>query len=122
MRSLVGEDFYTCQNCAEFPERYALLGHDGQPQLWAENAITKAPLAMCPVRTFQLAPEHLRNEITRMQVQYYPLYKRGHLLAGGGVEDQPAKYMDYMLLLEATENRWEAAYMKAKAEESNSDG
>lgn len=54
------------------------------------------PLQCCPVRTLQLAPPALLQEVTRHLTEYYPLYEAGHLLVAGGVADQPARYLDYM--------------------------
>lgn len=80
-----------------------MLGHDGPPtQPWTRNLITDAPLTECPLRTLlrarQTQPE-VMAEYDRYLTTYYPLYQDGHLLVEGGIENQPARYLDYMLAI-----------------------
>jgi hypothetical protein len=76
-----------------------LLGHDGPPAgpAWKENLVDKKPLERCPVRSLQLADKALVAEVHRHVNEYYPFYEDGYLLSAGGVADQPARYIAYML-------------------------
>lgn len=81
-----------------------LLGHDGPPGgLWRNNMVTGEPLQRCPRRDELEAPEEMGREVSRMRLEYYPLFRRGHLLRAGGLEDQPALYLDHMTLLDGYE-------------------
>jgi hypothetical protein len=81
-----------------------MLGCDGTKptQPWTENLITGEPLTECPLRTIRhlraTEPE-LMAEYDRYLTTYYPLYLDGHLLVEGGIADQPARYLDYMLAI-----------------------
>jgi hypothetical protein len=85
----------------------AQLGHDGPPTSpWQENLITGTKLTECPLRTLLRVWDDdppLAAEFDRHLVTYYPLYRDGHLLTGGGVSDQPAKYLDYMIAIRSME-------------------
>lgn len=121
MQATFNETFYTCRHCAEYPERYAQLGHDREPELWQTNSITKAPLKLCPIRRLQLAPESMQLEINRMLGFYYPMFKAGHLPMAGGLHDQPARLMDYMQLIQRLESMRELESLKAAREERSND-
>jgi hypothetical protein len=78
-----------------------MLGHDGPPEaFWRENLITGKPLHRCPVRTQQLADPTLMREIDTMRLELYPAWQQGHLLTAGGIEDQPARYLEFMRLFD----------------------
>jgi hypothetical protein len=85
----------------------AQLGHDGPPiSPWRENLLTGEPLKECPLRTLLRARDDtpaLAEELDRHLDTYYPLYRDGHLLEAGGVGDQPARYLDYMIAIRSTE-------------------
>lgn len=69
----------------------------------------------CPVRALQLEYEHnpkLAGEIDRYTSTYYPAYIAGHLIATGGVGDQPARYLDIINLVDSIEHQVEAKAMK----------
>ena len=104
-RARVGPEFYDCGTCD--PGRQVLLGHDGPPMgLWRSNMITGAPLRECPIRTMlrtREADPRLSREIERMRLEYFPLFRQGHLLAAGGVAAQPARYLEYMRELSAAD-------------------
>lgn len=80
-----------------------MLGHDGPPEsYWRENLITDAPLALCPLRTLQLARESdpiLSREVERYDQTLYPAWRDGHLLVKGGIGDQPARYLEIINLV-----------------------
>jgi hypothetical protein len=86
----------------------AQLGHDGPPTSpWRENLLTDAPLTECPLRTLLRARDdtpELAAEFDRHLGTYYPLYRDGHLLVAGGVGDQPARYLDYMITTRSMED------------------
>lgn len=84
------------------------LGHDGAPVMIRENVITGAPLARCPMRDLLEADPALSAEIGRMQYEYFPMFKLGHLLEDGGLANQPARYVDYMRHLHALDRRVQA--------------
>lgn len=44
----------------------------------------------------------------RHRDEYYPLFKKGHLLEEGGIADQPARSMDLLRTWEALEQRSES--------------
>ena len=83
------------------------LGHDGPPTAyWSENLLTGATLTECPLRTILRAWDTdpaLAAEFDRYLGTYYPLYQDGHLLEAGGVSDQPARYLDYIVAIRSTE-------------------
>lgn len=97
-RRLGGKELYDCESCRIRPALYQMLGHDGPPtQYWKENLIDGKPLERCPVRSLQLADPSLVAEINRHVNEYYPFYEDGHLLVAGGIADQPARTVTYML-------------------------
>jgi hypothetical protein len=97
-RSLGGKELYDCESCAKRPALYAILGHDGPPtQYWKENLIDGKSLERCPLRSLLLADPQLVAEINRHVNEYYPFYQDGHLLVSGGISDQPARTVAYML-------------------------
>lgn len=96
-RSLGGKELYDCESCALRPALKRMLGHDGPPEaFWRENLLTGKPLERCPVRTLLLADPHLVGEMETYRAELWPLWEKGLLLAAGGIEDQPARYLDYM--------------------------
>jgi hypothetical protein len=103
----------------------AQLGHDGPPRWpWRENLINEQPLAECPLRTLLRAREEtpdLSAELDRYVDTYYPAYRDGHLLVKGGISDQPARYLDIVIAMRATEaavNRKEAAQQRRQDQEA----
>jgi hypothetical protein len=96
------------------------LGHDGPPtNLWTRNLLTDEPLALCPVRTLQLAREASSRhvaEVDRYVDRYYPAYEDQHLLVAGGIADQPARYVELIQLVRAIDRETEAKYHKITAE------
>lgn len=81
-----------------------MLGHDGPPTaLYRDHLLTGKPLERCPLRTIQLANPHLSGEIETYRRELWPLWEKGHLLAAGGVEDQPARYLDMMREFDRTQ-------------------
>jgi hypothetical protein len=98
-RRLGGEELYDCESCRIRPGLYQILGHDGPPigTMWRENLIDGKPLERCPLRTLQLADPLLVAEINRHVNEYFPFYEDGHLLVAGGISDQPARSIAYML-------------------------
>lgn len=98
---------YNCDFCEKNPGMKLQLGHDGPPTSpWTENLLTGEPLTECPLRTllraWDTAPQ-LAAELDRYLGTYYPLYQDGHLLEAGGVSDQPARYLDYIVAIRSTE-------------------
>jgi hypothetical protein len=95
-KSLGGQQWYDCSECAKNPAYLTILGHDGppSPQLWTKNLITDEPLTLCPVRTMLLAPDAQLAEVNRYVDSYFPAYQDGHLLVAGGLADQPARYVE----------------------------
>ena len=89
-----------------------MLGHDGPPtQFYRENILTGEPLARCPVRSEQLADPALRREVEHHRLTLFPPYRdHGALPVAGGVLDQPARSLDYLLALRAFDQRVEAKY------------
>lgn len=122
-RAKIGPDFYDCSACEKDPSKKVLLGHDGPPLgLWQTNTFTEAPLTECPMRTILRAREtspRIAREVDRMQYEYLPLYKDGHLLVAGGVAEQPARYLAFMRELAMTEKLFQlkARPVAAGAEE-----
>lgn len=102
-RRLGGETIYDCSACEQNPGLKQQLGHDGPPEgFWRENLITDQPLARCPLRDLlevQRTEPARWAEFTRHADVYYPAYLDGHLLKGGGMSSQPARYLAYMLAL-----------------------
>lgn len=97
-RRLGGKELYDCESCRIRPALYGMLGHDGPPTMyWKENLIDGKPLERCPLRTILLADPSLVSEMTRHVNDYYPFYEDGHLLVAGGISDQPARSIQYML-------------------------
>jgi hypothetical protein len=95
-----------------------ILGHSAPPvNLWTENLLTDEPLALCPLRTLQLAddtdPARAR-EAARYMDQYYPAYRDHHLLVAGGIADQPARYLELIRLVGAIDREMEAKYLEVK--------
>lgn len=80
------------------------LGHDGPPrQYWRENLVTGEPLERCPMRTIQLLGESdpsLVAEVEGVRTQLYPLFRRGYLPRSGGVEDQAARTLALLVMLD----------------------
>lgn len=80
-----------------------LLGHDGPPQsFWRENLATGVELLECPLRTVIRAREtspEVAEQVARDIDVYFPAYRDGHLLTGGGIADQPARYVESMMLI-----------------------
>lgn len=75
-----------------------MLGHDKQPTAyWKENLLTGEKLERCPLRTIQLADPTLVSEMRRHVNEYFPFYEDGHLLVAGGISDQPARTLGYIL-------------------------
>jgi hypothetical protein len=92
-----------------------MLGHDGPPEaFWRENLITGKPLERCPVRTQQLASPNLMREIDVMRVELYPGWQQGHLLAAGGLEDQPARYLEFMRLFDVMRTLVDKKYLELR--------
>lgn len=102
-RATSGPEFYTCAHCAKVPMLKQLLGHDGEPQLHRKNLVTGQPLTICPIRSLERAEESnplLYAEVERAQFQLYPAYRdHGILPTAGGMYEQPARTMDYLMLL-----------------------
>ena len=108
-----GDHLYNCEHCYENEGYLTLLGHDGPPQgLWDKNLIDGRPLERCPMMDLISAAPEKRREITIMRTELYPLYREGHLLEGGGVADQPARYMEFMREFDGVATASEAAYHK----------
>lgn len=81
-----------------------MLGHDAPPtSFWKENLITRKPLERCPLRTLILAKASLVHELQVYRTELWPLWERGHLMSAGGVEDQSARYIDYMREFDLTQ-------------------
>lgn len=117
-RRLGGEELYSCESCALRPALKTMLGHDGPPtSYWRENLVNGEKLERCPVRTLQLADPQLDAEVTRHVAEYFPFYDDGHLLAKGGIADQPARYLAYM-----SEIRRLRAVVNMKYTELNEEG
>jgi hypothetical protein len=77
-----------------------MLGHDGPPTgpAWKENLVDgEATRALSGPDSPARRPEQLVAEIHRHVNEYYPFYEDGHLLSAGGISDQPARYIAYML-------------------------
>ena len=88
-----------------------ILGHDGPPtQYWKENLIDGKPLERCPLRTILLADPNLVSEMTRHVNEYFPFYEDGHLLVAGGISDQPARSIAYMLEIKRVRQTVDARY------------
>lgn len=75
-----------------------MLGHEGPPTAyWKENLVDGTKLERCPMRSLLLADPELVAEINRHVNEYFPFYEGGHLLVAGGISDQPARWVAYML-------------------------
>lgn len=104
---------YDCESCERRPALKVMLGHDAPPTtLYTKNLIDEKPLERCPLRTLQLADQSLVAEIHRHLNEYYPFYEDGHLLVDGGVSDQPARSMAYMLEIRRLKNVLDARFQK----------
>lgn len=87
------------------------LGHDGPPRMmWRQNLLSGKPLARCPLRDMLEAPAAMLDELTRHRDVLLPHYKAGHLLARGGIAEQPARYLDFMTELMAIERTSQALF------------
>ena len=97
-RRLGGKELYDCRECGKNPALLEQLGHDGPPtNYWRENLITDEPLKRCPLRDLLQAHDHnpeLAAEVDRYVGIYMPAYRDGHLLVGGGIADQPVRYLE----------------------------
>jgi hypothetical protein len=88
-----------------------MLGHDGPPTaFWKENLIDGTPLERCPLRSLQLADPELVAEINRHVNEYFPFYEDGHLPVAGGISDQPARTIAYMLEIKRDQQLVELKY------------
>jgi hypothetical protein len=118
-RRLGGVELYDCSSCALRPALYSILGHDGPPlgTMWKENLIDGKPLERCPVRTLQLADGQLVSEINRHVNQYYPFYEDGHLPVAGGISDQPARTVAYLLEIRRLKGVIDAKHAEVMGEE-----
>jgi hypothetical protein len=98
-----------------------ILGHSAPPvNLWTENLLTDQPLALCPLRTLQLADETdpaRTREVARYMDHYYPAFRDGHLLVGGGIAEQPARYLELIQLVRRVNDEMEAKYLKLRPKE-----
>lgn len=110
---------YDCAHCERNPGLKSALGHDGPPTLYPSNLVTGEKFTRCPVRTIQLtraADPALVEEVERHRVELYPLYRdKGLLIAGGGVGDQPNRYMAYMETIAALEASAKAVWDREHA-------
>jgi hypothetical protein len=98
-----------------------MLGHDGPPEsFWRKNLLTGKPLERCPVRTLQLATPHLVDEIEALRTEIWPLWEKGLLLSAGGIEDQSARYLDYMREFDLTQRMVEAKAKEIASSEADS--
>lgn len=85
------------------------LGHDGPPVgIYTRNLLTDEPLTRCPLRQLQLDPDQggVRELFTHRET-LHPLYRRGVLLAGPSLADQPARYVAWMQEFDALDARSE---------------
>lgn len=125
-RALTDPSFYDCTACERNPGRKVQLGHDGPPlQFWRENLITGEKLEECPMRAMlriREAEPRLVRELERMRLEYFPLYRDGHLLVAGGVTEQPARYLGYMRELSAMERLVEGKINSLKAKNDSDPG
>jgi hypothetical protein len=53
----------------------------------------------------QLAPRALTEEINRYVDSLYPAYESGFLLVGGGIAEQPNRYVELVQLVGRTERK-----------------
>lgn len=101
-----------------------MLGHDGPPTYyWRENLISGEQLAECPLRTAlrsEASDPALIREIERHQTVYLPAYDAGHLLVGGGISKQPARYLAFMNTLTALREKQQTRYAELTAPTSES--
>ncbi|HEY7195512.1 MAG TPA: hypothetical protein VH439_17345 [Gemmatimonadales bacterium] len=97
-----------------------MLGHDAPPtNFWRENLLTRAPLPECPVRTmlrYEETRPQLMQELARHISRYAP-YERGVLLVAGGLDDQPARYLDFMEVIDRSTQARETRYLELIREE-----
>jgi hypothetical protein len=104
------------------PDLLESLGHDGPPKaIWFENLVTEEPIEICPLRAIQLAAPSLREELWRMEQQWFPLYEKSNMLVAGGIEDQPARWLDWMQAIERMNNLSELRYLELTSPERDSD-
>jgi hypothetical protein len=97
-----------------------MLGHDGPPEaFWRENLLTGKPLDRCPVRTLQLADPALTREMDMMRLEVYPAWQQGHLLSAGGIEDQSARYLEFMRTFDTTKHLVQLKHNELRPEESS---
>jgi hypothetical protein len=112
-RRLGGKELYDCESCAKRPALYEMLGHDGPPSaLYKESLIDGEKLERCPLRTLLLADPELVAEINRNVNEYYPFYEDGHLLTDGGISNQPARYIAYMLEIKRLSGQVEMKHLE----------
>lgn len=81
-------------------------------------------LTRCPVRDMLDVEEKTPKlwATFRQYVDvYHPLYERGFLLVAGGVEDQPAHYLDGMVHIDMVERAQLARQMEIEAENEKRD-
>jgi hypothetical protein len=113
-RRLGGDVFYDCDSCKARPAMYEMLGHDKAPTAyWKENLVDGKKLERCPLRSLQLADSSLVQEMSRHVNEYYPFYEDGHLLVAGGISDQPARTMAYMLEIRRLWNIVDEKYLQS---------
>lgn len=92
-----------------------MLGHDGPPQgAFRKNLLTGEPLALCPIRSLQLAERRdprLMREVETVRTELFPPYRdHGLLPLAGGVLDQPARTMDMLRLFGAYDKLADVRY------------
>ena len=105
-RHLGGKELYDCIECEKRPALKQMLGHDGPPTtFWREHLLTGDALRRCPVREILDAPAGARAEVDELMGLLMPAYDAGHLLAAGGLADQPARYVEMIQLVRATRAR-----------------
>lgn len=60
------------------------------------------------------------SEITYRLVQYYRFFDKGVLLCSGGLNDQPAWYIEAMVYIEGRMNHWQRVEADRSREEAES--
>ena len=107
-------DLYNCATCS--PAARRSLGHDGPPtQWWRDNLLTGEPLAECPLRSILRAHEAtpaLAREVDRAIARDHPDYQNGILPALGGADDQPARRMELIRMVERVHRETESRYLE----------
>jgi len=85
--------------------------------MWDRNLITDEPLARCPIRLLLDAAPWDREAAYRLAYVEYPLFQGGHLLVAGAINDQPAVWLDAMLMLQTLTAQKKAAYARIQAQD-----